>query len=161
MVSYDVVFESCFSPSFLNFVYSGATLKLLSAQVNWPGLGIYRSPKAAVLVRPSTIDPSHTIMGCDLLSRTEQIHRWLLKCPTGQHLASFLAYGGPSRPPYIHPSQALGAQTLTFRLFPSTRNVPLFRLLLTVTYPHVAWEYRLIFLMFDPWLKERGLGCRC
>ena len=111
VISYDVVFESCFPPSVLNFVYSGATLKLLSAHVNGPGLGIYRSPKSRRTGPPFLIDPSHTIMGCDLLSRTGQIHRWLLKCPTGQHLASFLAYGGPSRPPYIHPSRALRAQT--------------------------------------------------
>ena len=52
-----------------------------------------RDVKAAVLVRPSTIDPSHTATGCDLISCTEQRHRWLLKCPTGQLLASFLAYG--------------------------------------------------------------------
>ena len=48
-------------------------------------------------------------MGCDLISRTEQIHRWLFKCATGQLFASFLSYGIPARPPDIHPSLVLGA----------------------------------------------------
>ena len=63
----------------------------------------------SVLARPSIIDPSHTTMGCDLISRTEQIHRWVFKCPTGQLFATFLSYGLPARTPIIHPSQLLGA----------------------------------------------------
>ena len=51
-------------------------------------------------------------MGCDLISRTEQIHRWSFKCPTGQLFASFLSYGIPARSPDIHPFQALGAVTI-------------------------------------------------
>ena len=51
-------------------------------------------------------------MGCDLISRTEQTHRWLFKCPTGQLFASFLSYGIPARSPDIHPFQVLGAVTI-------------------------------------------------
>ena len=53
-------------------------------------------------------------MGCDLISRTEKIHRWLFKCPTGQLFASFLTYGLPARPPIIYPSQVLRAVILGF-----------------------------------------------
>ena len=51
-------------------------------------------------------------MGCDLISRTERIHRWSFKCPTGQLFASFLSYGIPARSPDIHPFQVLGAVTI-------------------------------------------------
>ena len=52
-----------------------------------------RDVKAAVVARPSTIDPPHTVPGCDLISCSELRHRWLLKCLKGQLRASFLGYG--------------------------------------------------------------------